>query len=132
MGMGRHHGALFFVLPVSIFLAFYDDFECQEASYGRQEREIRKYIDFLLYFLCDCGRLKFSTVWHPLKDVARIYIVKLTLLCYNGLNMLGLFPVGTLSCWNSFRLGISPVGTLSCWDSFLFFSSDCWDSFCFD
>ena len=34
----------------SIFLAFYDDFECKKASYGRQEREIRKYVYFLLCF----------------------------------------------------------------------------------
>ena len=36
----------FFVLPVFHFLAFYDDFECQEARYGRQEQEIGKYFDF--------------------------------------------------------------------------------------
>ena len=43
LGIMEH---FFLLSQFSIFLAFYDYFECQEASYGRQEQEIWKYIDF--------------------------------------------------------------------------------------
>ena len=46
--------------------------------------------------------------------------------------MLGLFPIFFLRLLGLILVGLFPVGTLSCWDSFLFYNSDCWGSFCWD